>query len=225
MTSSWKWTIWFGVAACFMWSLTLILPKGDQRRNRVDLSELRAGSASPNSQPRQDRLVTATLGGGCFWCVEAVLERIKGVASVESGYSGGEFANPTYADISRGKSGHVECVRVRFDPEVLSYEQLLTVFWELHDPTTKNRQGADRGTQYRSAIFYHDDLQKRIAEESLARKDASDDLRRGIVTVIAPATKFYPAEAYHQDYFEANPNAGYCRQVISPKLKKLGLLE
>lgn len=211
-----------GLIAVALWLFSGSFSGGDRRLERVDISSLRATGA-PVAAP--DQLETATLAGGCFWCVEAVLERIKGVASVESGYTGGSSRNPTYGEISGGRSGHVECVQVRFDPEILSYEQLLTVFWELHDPTTLNRQGADRGTQYRSAIFYHSKAQKLAAEASLAAKDASKHLRQSIVTEIAPATEFYAAEGYHQDYFESNPSAGYCRQVISPKLEKLGLLD
>ncbi len=165
------------------------------------------------------------LGAGCFWCIEAVLERIKGVQSVESGYMGGRVENPTYKQIGTGKTGHAEVVRVKFDPTAISLDKLLEVFWELHDPTTLNRQGADRGTQYRSAIFYHSEAQKRTAEASKAKTDKSKKFDDPIVTEITEASQFYLAEDYHQDYFETNQNNRYCRAVIWPKLKKLGLLK
>ncbi|MGI9244889.1 MAG: peptide-methionine (S)-S-oxide reductase MsrA [Verrucomicrobiales bacterium] len=225
MTSIWKWLICFGFIAASLWFLTQALPQGDRRHRSVDLSHLRAADAAQAAGQAPANLEIATLAAGCFWCVEAVLERIAGVHRVESGYTGGESPDPTYRKISSGRTGHAECVQIEFDPTVLSYEQLLTVFWELHDPTTRDRQGADRGSQYRSVIFYHDDEQRRTAERSLAEKEASGDLRDAIVTALVPATKFYPAEETHQDYFSANPDAGYCRMVISPKLKKLGLLE
>ena len=211
-----------GLVVVAMYLLTRAMGTGDRRHEWVDISGLKATGAK---RPVSDRLETATLAAGCFWCVEAVLERIEGVASVESGYTGGDSSDPTYGQISTGKTGHAEAVRIQFDPEILSYEQLLTVFWELHDPTTLNRQGADRGTQYRSAIFYHNDAQKKIAEASLAAKDASGHLRGAIVTEVVPAGRFHPAETYHQDYFDSNPAAGYSRRVIDPKLQKLGLLD
>ena len=176
------WAVFLTLA---FWYFKSALPKSDKRNHRVDLSEMRA-----SGPVKSTNLETATLGGGCFWCVEAVLERIKGVASVESGFSGGESGNPTYSEISKGNSGHAEVVQVEFDPDVLSYEELLTVFWELHDPTTLNRQGADRGTQYRSVIYYHDEAQRLAAEKSIASKDASGDLKRGIVTELGAVSRF-----------------------------------
>ena len=163
----------------------------------------------------------AVLAGGCFWCVEAVYARIKGVRSAVSGYTGGTAANPTYQQVTTGATGHAEAVKIAYDPGVISYGEILDIFWKSHDPTTLNRQGADAGTQYRSAIFYTDDDQKKIAEESL--KAAQPSIGRKIVTEIAPLGEFYLAEEYHQDYFELNPNAGYCQVVIAPKLEKLGL--
>ena len=177
------------------------------------------------SKEETAKLETVDLGAGCFWCIEAVLERIKGVKSVESGYMGGIIINPTYRQICTGTTGHAEIVRVKFDPETLSFPKLLEVFWELHDPTTLNRQGRDEGTQYRSAIFYHSEAQKKAAETSKAKKDKSGTFRNPIVTEITKVSAFYPAEDYHQDYFEANQNAPYCRVVIWPKLEKLGLLK
>ncbi len=163
----------------------------------------------------------ATFGAGCFWCVEAVLEQLPGVLDVRSGYMGGSVASPTYEAVCAGTTGHAEVVRVTFDPGRISYQDLLGWFWRLHDPTTLNRQGADVGTQYRSAIFVHDDEQRRIAEASKAAAQALFAVP--IVTEITAAGQFWEAEAYHQDYFRNNPNQGYCRAVIAPKLKKLDL--
>jgi peptide-methionine (S)-S-oxide reductase len=168
-------------------------------------------------------LSKATLAGGCFWCVEAVYEQIAGVKNVRSGYIGGHVENPTYEAVCSGTTGHAEAVELEFDPSVVSYEKLLDLFWEMHDPTTLNRQGADIGTQYRSAIFYHDEEQKKLAEASKDKANHSGQFNRPIVTEITKASIFYAAEPYHQDYFRLNPNAGYCRVVIAPKLKKLGL--
>ncbi|MEX2352145.1 MAG: peptide-methionine (S)-S-oxide reductase MsrA [Balneolaceae bacterium] len=162
----------------------------------------------------------ATLGAGCFWCVEAIFQRVSGVVAVEAGYSGGFKDQPTYEEVSTGRTGHVEVARITFDPEKISFEEILEVFWHTHDPTTPNRQGNDVGTQYRSAIFFHNDEQKRIAEESLLRTDESDLWNSPIVTEISPLINYYRAEEYHQDYFNNNPNAGYCSIVIAPKVMK-----
>jgi peptide-methionine (S)-S-oxide reductase len=162
---------------------------------------------------------TATFGAGCFWCVEAVFERLPGVVSVTAGYTGGHRVNPTYEQVCTGTTGHAEVAQIVFDPSTISFEKLLNVFWEAHDPTTMNRQGADAGTQYRSAIFYHSDRQKAIAEQS--RTEARKGFKDPIVTEITPLTVFYTAENYHQDYFRNNPTAPYCKFVIEPKLKKL----
>lgn len=167
-----------------------------------------------------NNLELATLGNGCFWCTEAIYQDLKGVHKVESGYSGGSTNNPTYQQICTGRTGHAEVIQVTFDPEVISYEDLLYIFWRTHDPTTLNRQGADVGTQYRSVIFYHNDAQKAIAEKSLAETDASDLWPNPIVTEITPFSKFYVAEKYHQNYYRDNPNQGYCRVVIDPKVSK-----
>ncbi|MEM9400286.1 MAG: peptide-methionine (S)-S-oxide reductase MsrA [Verrucomicrobiota bacterium] len=161
------------------------------------------------------------LGGGCFWCVEAVFQRVEGVKAAVSGYMGGKVDNPTYREICNGTTGHAEVVEIEFDPSIVSLEDLLDLFWRAHDPTTLNRQGADVGTQYRSVIFYHDDEQNKVAEESKASAQANFD--DPIVTQISAATKFYKAEDYHQDYYDQNKNAGYCRVVIAPKLNKLKL--
>lgn len=161
----------------------------------------------------------ATVGGGCFWCTEAVLERLPGVKSVISGYAGGHVDNPTYEQICTGRTGHAEVIQVEFDPAVVGYEKILDLFFEAHDPTTMNRQGADEGTQYRSVIFYHNEAQQQAAARA---KIAAQALWPDpVVTEITPLPKFYPAEKYHQDYFKNNPNAGYCTFVIKPKVKKL----
>jgi peptide-methionine (S)-S-oxide reductase len=161
----------------------------------------------------------ATLGGGCFWCLEAVFERLPGIKAVTSGYAGGHTKNPTYKEVCAGDTGHAEVVQIEFDPSVISFEKLLEVFWTAHDPTTLNRQGGDVGTQYRSVIFYENDAQKAAAEKSKAA--AAKKFPGPIVTEIVPLTHFYKAEGYHQDYFRNNRNAPYCQLVIEPKLKKL----
>jgi len=161
----------------------------------------------------------ATFGGGCFWCVEAVVQRLEGVIAVESGYAGGHTINPDYRAISTGNTGHAEVVQVTFDADIISYEDLITIFMTSHDPTTQDRQGADRGTQYRSIILYHNDLQKTIAQNVVMRlKNSFTD---PIVTQIAPLETFYMGEKYHQNYYNRNGTAGYCRVVIDPKIKKL----
>lgn len=163
---------------------------------------------------------TATLGGGCFWCVEAIYQDVIGVDKIVSGYVGGAVENPTYQQVCSGTTGHAEVVQIVFDPTVISFEEILFIFWHTHDPTTLNRQGNDVGTQYRSAIFYHDEQQKSIAEESKAETDASDLWPDPIVTEVAPLTIFYEAEAYHQNYFVENPYQPYCIFVINPKVQK-----
>jgi peptide-methionine (S)-S-oxide reductase len=165
----------------------------------------------------------AVLGGGCFWCIEAVYERMDGVKSVVSGYAGGAQPDPTYEQVCTGSTGHAEVVQIEFDPGVISYERILEIFWEAHDPTSLNRQGADVGTQYRSIILYSDKSQRAAAEKSRAK--AGKQFERPIVTEIVPLKVFYCAEDYHQDYYANNPYAGYCTFVIRPKLQKLGLNE
>jgi peptide-methionine (S)-S-oxide reductase len=168
-----------------------------------------------------DGVQTATFGSGCFWCTEAVFQRLEGVESVVSGYSGGRVKNPTYHQVSMGSTGHAEVIQVTYDSEAISYAELLEVFWKLHDPTTLNRQGGDRGTQYRSAIFYHTDQQRRLAEYYKRKLDASGAYPSPIVTEIAPFSAFYVAEDYHQNYFEEHGSEPYCRAVILPKMDKL----
>jgi peptide-methionine (S)-S-oxide reductase len=177
-------------------------------------------SPTPKPAPSPSTQVsTATLGGGCFWCLEAVFQRVRGVSKVVSGYAGGHVDNPTYKQICQGDTGHAEVIQITFDPAVVSFENLLEVFWDIHDPTTLNRQGADEGTQYRSVIYYANDAEKALI---LASRDRANPAWGGkIVTEISPLPAFYPAEDYHQDYYRKNPSAGYCRVVIKPKIDKL----
>ena len=161
----------------------------------------------------------ATFGGGCFWCLEAVFEDLKGVSSVTSGYAGGQTPNPNYEQVCSGQTGHAEVIQIEFDPSVLAYKDLMKIFYTMHDPTTLNQQGADRGTQYRSIVLYQNEAQKATAEA--ARKEAQAHYSNPIVTEIVPLTKFYPAEQYHQGYYKANTKKPYCSAVIAPKVKKL----
>lgn len=162
----------------------------------------------------------ATLGGGCFWCLEAVFDDLRGVTDVVSGYAGGHVPSPSYEHVCAGTTGHAEVVQVTFDPEEASFREILDVFFTIHDPTTLNRQGADVGTQYRSAIFYHDEVQKRGAEEAIRDLEAEGVWENPVVTQVVPFTEFYPAEDYHQEYYARNPRAGYCQVVIAPKVSK-----
>jgi peptide-methionine (S)-S-oxide reductase len=186
-------------------------------------------TSEPTAKPTGDRkmpdLETVTLGAGCFWCIEAVLDRIEGVESVQSGYMGGKTANPNYQQVCTGLTGHAEVVQVKFDPRKLPFDKLLDIFWQLHDPTQLNRQGVDEGTQYRTAIFYHTEEQKSVAEASKKKWNAAGEFSSPIVTEITAATTFYPAEDYHQEFFARNPTNAYCRVNILPKFKKLGLLK
>ena len=165
-------------------------------------------------------LDTATFGTGCFWCTEAIFESLKGVVSATSGYSGGMVENPTYEQVCSGNTGHAECIQVVFDPQQISYKELLEVFWESHDPTTLNRQGNDVGTQYRSVIFYHNAEQKHLAESYKDQLNSAKAFDKPIVTEITAFSKFYPAEDYHQEYYRLNGHAPYCQFVIKPKLEK-----
>ena len=167
-----------------------------------------------------EELQLATLGSGCFWCTEAFFLKLNGVESVVSGYSGGKVKNPTYREVCTGLTGHAEVIQVKFNPKQISYEEILEVFWNTHDPTTLNKQGADEGTQYRSAVFYHTEDQKKIAEQYKSQLDKSGTYKNRIVTEITPFTIFYPAEDYHQNYYALNPNQGYCQYVIRPKVEK-----
>jgi peptide-methionine (S)-S-oxide reductase len=172
------------------------------------------------NQVNDSKLETATFGSGCFWCTEAIFERVKGVTLVVSGYAGGKVDNPSYEEVCTGKTGHAEVIQIKFDSAIVSYDELLEIFWKTHDPTTLNRQGADVGTQYRSVIFYHNDEQREKAESYKTELNKAKIWEHPIVTEISPLKNFYSAEKYHQDYYEQNPNQGYCSFVITPKIEK-----
>ena len=177
-------------------------------------------SNSTSDMSSSTNLEQATFGAGCFWCVEAVFDEVKGVKSAVAGYAGGEITDPSYQQVASGNTKHAEVARITYDPDVVSFEQLLEVFWHTHNPTTKNRQGPDVGPQYRSAIFYHNQQQKKTAEKSLQKTDSSDLWEDPIVTEISALKNYSKADNYHQNYYKNNPNAGYCSVVIAPKLKK-----
>jgi len=179
-------------------------------------------STNTNAENKEPNVKTdtVTLGAGCFWCVEAVFQRLEGVLSVESGYSGGFVKNPAYREVCNGTTGHAEVCRLVYNPAVISFDEILEVFWKTHDPTTLNRQGNDIGTQYRSVIFYHNDTQKNIAEKYKKEINASGAYPSPVITEISPLTNYYPAEKYHQNYFNLNGKEGYCEYVIQPKLEK-----
>ena len=166
------------------------------------------------------KMEIATFGSGCFWCSEAIFEKLKGVESVESGYSGGHDKNPTYTEVCKGTTGHAEVIQIKYNPDIITYKDLLEVFWQTHDPTTLNRQGADVGTQYRSVIFYHNQQQKQLAEEYKKKLDDAGIYNKPIVTEISEFSVFYKAEDYHQDYYKNNKAQSYCSFVITPKLDK-----
>ena len=173
-----------------------------------------------SQEQRSGALETATLAGGCFWCLEAVYDNLKGVEDVVSGYSGGKKHNPSYQEVSSGMTGHAEVVQIKFDPVQVSFKQILQVFFTIHDPTTLNRQGADVGSQYRSAVFYHTPEQKAAAEQVIHELTTAGVWSKPIVTELVPFSEFYPAEDYHQEYFAQNPDQGYCQVVIAPKVAK-----
>ena len=170
-----------------------------------------------------EKLESATLGGGCFWCLEAVFSRLEGVKSVTPGYAGGNSQNPTYEQVCTGETGHAEVVKIDYDPKKISYKTLIDWFWRCHDPTTLNRQGGDIGTQYRSVVFYQNEVQKAAAQQAKKDADMSGMYEDQIVTEISALLEFFPAEDYHFDYYNKNPNAGYCSYIIRPKLAKLNL--
>jgi peptide-methionine (S)-S-oxide reductase len=173
-----------------------------------------------NNDTELDSLEVATLGGGCFWCLEPIYDELQGVNDVVSGYSGGTVANPSYEAVCTGRTGHAEVIQVTFDPQVVTFREILQVFFTFHDPTTLNRQGADVGTQYRSVVFYHSPEQKRISEEVIGEINNAQIWNGPIVTEVSPLGVFYPAEAYHQEYFQRNPRQSYCQIVIAPKVAK-----
>ena len=189
------------------------------------MSDVTANSANSTKSASSGTKATeiATFGSGCFWCTEAVFDEVVGVTDVVSGYTGGHLANPSYDDICAGTTGHAEVIRVTFDPAVITYAEILEIFFATHDPTTLNKQGADRGTQYRSAIFVHSPVQSEIAANTIAKLNAEKIWSSPIVTEVTNAAIFYPAEEYHQEFFKRNPNQGYCMAVVSPKLSKFRL--
>lgn len=194
----------------FMFACSATPSKKENKMNNDPMNETASGV----------KMDTATFGEGCFWCTEAYFQRLNGVDKVLSGYGGGFVENPTYEQVCDKNTGHIELCRIIFDPSKISYDELLEVFWKTHDPTTKDQQGNDKGPQYRSAIFYHDQIQKDKAEKYKAELDKSGAWANPIVTIIEPFKNFYPAENYHQDYYNNNQNQGYCRFVIQPKLEK-----
>src|SRR4051794_3491054 len=204
---------WFGGVFASILSLTSCAEKSQT----MNITDERTTANAVFTDSNYD---TAYFGTGCFWCTEAIFQRLKGVARVTSGYSGGNVPNPTYEEVCTGTTGHAECCQVVYDPAVISYDELLEVFWKTHDPTTPNRQGNDVGTQYRSAIFYHNKEQKEKAEHYKAALDSSGAFNSPIVTAIEPFTNFYSAEGYHQNYFNDNSGQMYCRLVILPKVEK-----
>ncbi|MGV3484116.1 MAG: peptide-methionine (S)-S-oxide reductase MsrA [Planctomycetaceae bacterium] len=211
-----------GQSPCRFLASRLILAIGVTTFLAVSPVFSQAPSTSSKEKPvnakADNKESVVTLAGGCFWCTEAVYERMEGVNDVVSGYIGGTMVNPDYESVCRGNTGHAEAVEIYYDPSVTSYEEILKVFFKTHDPTSLNRQGADVGTQYRSAIFYHDEAEKKAAEAFIAKINGEFGGR--IVTTLEPAATFYPAEEYHQDYYRKNPTAGYCRAVVRTKVKK-----
>jgi len=205
----------------------LVVPafSADQPAAKKAKSAKEKADATAESKDKESdspaRLEEATFGSGCFWCAEAVYQQIKGVKSVVSGYSGGSVKNPTYQEVSTGLTGHAEVVQLTFDPDVVSFDELLEIFWKSHDPTKLNEQGPDHGTQYRSVIFYHSDEQKQIAEKSKQKHTKPGRTAPKIVTEITKFSEFYPAEDYHQNYFKNNPRADYCQNFIRPKVNKV----
>ena len=199
----------FGFVFMFIFLSCNLAAKEEQQKSIITMNTQNIGG-----------LQFATFGNGCFWCTEAIFEQLEGVSKVESGYAGGEVKNPTYKEVCTGNTGHAEVIRLTYNPKVISYRELLDVFFSTHDPTTLNRQGADVGTQYRSAIFYHNDEQKAEAEKILADLENDKVFDSKIVTEITAINNYYVADNYHQDYYNNNKNQGYCRMVINPKLEK-----
>lgn len=190
------------------------------QNSKTAMSDIKDKSPITQQAPQAGQLDTATFAEGCFWCTETFFQQLKGVEKVVSGYCGGHVPNPTYEEVCAGTTGHAEASEIIYDPSVISFDQLLEAFWESHDPTTLNRQGNDVGTQYRSVVFYHNEMQKQKAEAYKQKLNASGAFNAPIVTAIEPLRNFYPAERYHQDYYENNPNQPYCQMVIRPKLEK-----
>ena len=190
------------------------------QNNSADLHNKIKSMSDNTPKPSTPSEDTATFGTGCFWCTEAIFQQVEGVKKVTSGYSGGYVANPTYKEVCTGTTGHAECLNIVYDPSKISFDELLEIFWQVHDPTTLNRQGGDVGTQYRSVVFYHDEKQKATTEKYIRELDKSGAWSNPIVTKLEPFEKFYPAEDYHQNYYNNNTGQGYCQMVIRPKLEK-----
>lgn len=214
----------YGLSTAIMIAGVLIaagshISRGAKSMHAADEDRTSADRRTVAGAPSQ--LEKATFASGCFWCTEAVFQQLRGVESVRSGYTGGQVENPTYEQVCGGDSGHAEAIELTFDPKAISYKDLLEVFWKTHDPTTLNRQGADQGTQYRSAIFYHNDEQRRLAEHYRDELDQAKAFAQPIVTEIVAASTFYPAEKYHQNYFRDNARQPYCAAVIRPKVDKV----
>jgi peptide-methionine (S)-S-oxide reductase len=216
----WRLVAGLGVAALAIASLAAVVGSGRfaPPESRTLHARIPPADAPTGPPPSGDQ--KATFGGGCFWCMEAMFQRLKGVRSVVSGYSGGSVKNPTYEQVGSGDTGHAESIQITYDPQVISYAELLEVFWQSHDPTTRNRQGPDVGSQYRSVIFYHDQEQKALAEHYKQKLSASAVFQAPVVTEIVPFTGFYPAESYHQNYFVNHPRQPYCSAVIGPKVEE-----
>jgi peptide-methionine (S)-S-oxide reductase len=209
----------FSSIAARLLTLTCLLASLENTAMSADPSTNTAKTNGPATKSAP-KLETATFGEGCFWCCEAVFQQLRGVKSVVSGYSGGSVDHPSYEAVCTGRTGHAEVIQITFDPTEIKFEDLLKVFWQTHDPTTLNRQGHDVGTQYRSAIFYHNDEQRRIAEQYKKQLDQSGTFKSQIVTEISPIKNFFPAEKYHRNYFNDNPSQQYCQFVIRPKVEK-----
>lgn len=210
------------IQSCFVGAVLFCAAIAGAQDAKDSATAPQPSSEKPTAQ-EEKKLETITLGSGCFWCTEAVFQRIKGIETAKSGYSGGHVKNPTYKAVCNGETGHAEVIQITYDPAVASTRQVIELFFEQHDPTTLNRQGADVGTQYRSAIYYHTEEQRQVAEEVKKSLDASGKYKSPIVTEITKFDVFYPAEDYHQNFYNQNSENGYCRAVITPKLKKLGL--
>ncbi|MCC9603953.1 peptide-methionine (S)-S-oxide reductase MsrA [Stieleria sp. JC731] len=206
-----------------MWVLFVLLAVGAFTGCKLSAEPPATGATtltSEEAKPAAEKELVATFAGGCFWCTEAVFERMEGVGDVISGYIGGSVPNPTYEQVCSKTTGHAEAIEIRYDPSKVTYEELLEVFFKTHDPTTLNQQGADKGPQYRSSVFYHDEEQRKEAEAYIKKLDKSGEYDREIVTLLEKATTFYPAEDYHQDFFRKNPNYGYCQAVVVNKVRK-----
>lgn len=212
-------TVYWVLAVALLSAASLVVTGMSSSQPLVDSLDMEEVRLTDVSELNDEKSI-ATFGGGCFWCVEAVFQELDGVSEVTSGYMGGRVKNPTYAQVSRGTTGHAEVCQITYDPQKVSFQKLLEVFFATHDPTTLNRQGNDFGTQYRSVIFFHDEEQQQVAETIKEKLDESGAYKKPIVTEVTAASEYYLAEDYHQDYFSLNPRQQYCRSVIVPKMRK-----